>query len=201
MKTSFRILTLIGLVIALPSSLFAQGEPILKAGETFTLRISGVPGNDAAVINGPYTISDAGMIRLHLIDPVSASGLTPSKLSVKIEASYKRAQIYTKPTVNINVSGGGSVERYVTIMGEVSAQGPVAYNPNLTLLAAIGQARGFTDFADRKQVILVRKGTRTYHDLSRAGTKDDVVLKPGDQIAVRNENKLRDLFQGKKGSD
>lgn len=201
MKTSFRILTLVGLIIALPSALLAQGEPILKKGETFTLRISGVPANEAAVINGPYTISDDGMIRLHLINPVNASGLTPSRLSAKIETTYKSAEIYTKPTVNINVAGGGAAERYVTVMGEVAAQGPVAYNPNLTLLAAIGQARGFTDYADKKQVILVRNGQRTYHDLSRAGTKDDVVLKPGDQIAVRIENKLRDLFKGKKGSD
>ena len=202
MKAPFQILSLIGLIIALPSTLLAQGEPILKKGETFNLRISGVPANEAAVINGPYTISDDGLIRLHLINPVSASGLTPSKLSAKIESTYKSAQIYTKPTVNINVSSQGGTERYVTVLGEVAAQGPVAYNPNLTLLAAIGQARGFTDFADRKQVILVRNGKRTYHDLSRAGSKDDVVLKPGDQVAVRIENKLRDLFdKNKKSSD
>ncbi|MEM9479203.1 MAG: polysaccharide biosynthesis/export family protein [Verrucomicrobiota bacterium] len=182
-----------------PSVLLGQGEPVLKAGETFNLRISGVPPEDAAALNGPYTISNSGMIRLHLLDPVSAQGLTPSQLSSKIEQTYKTAEIYTKPTVNVIVSGGGPGERYVTVMGEVAAQGPVPYNPNLTLLAAVAQARGFSDFADREEVIVVRNGNRTIHNLSRAGTKDDIVLKPGDQVIVKDQKPFKGIFdRGKK---
>ncbi|MEM0895414.1 MAG: polysaccharide biosynthesis/export family protein [Verrucomicrobiota bacterium] len=198
MKRILSLAVLTSLLLS-PTFVAAQGEPTLKAGETFTLRISGVPPEDSAAINGPYTISNSGMIRLHLLDPVSASGLTPSALSSRIEQTYKQAEIYTKPTVNVIVSGGGPQERYVTVMGEVAAQGPVPYNPNLTLLAAVAQARGFSDFANREQVIVVRNGERTIHDLSRAGTKDDIVLKPGDTVVVRDKKAFGGLFdRGKK---
>ena len=72
--------------------------------------------------------------------------------------------------------------------GEVQTSGAVAFSNNMTMLKAIAQRGGFTDFADKKKVYLVRGQSRTEHDLRSAGTKSDAVLRPGDMIVIRGRS-------------
>ena len=91
MKT-FRHLFLL-LCLILPGSALAQGETTLKAGESFGLRISGVPADEVQLVSAQYGISDAGTIRLpYLKISIQAAGLKPSALARKIEAAYRSAE-------------------------------------------------------------------------------------------------------------
>lgn len=195
MKAILAILSLSFTLASLTGSALSQ-EVILRPGETFMLRISGVPADESAMVSGRYSIANDGTIRLQYINPVNANDLTPSQLSRKIELAYTSAEIYTKPTVNIDTTESKVRDQYVTIMGEVNATRPIPHNPNLRLLSAIAQAGGFTDYAARDRVVLVRDGKRTEHDLRKAGSQDDVLLRPGDQVVVA-ESKPFDIFKKK----
>jgi len=178
-------LSLTSLLIALPASLLA-GEPELKPGQSFQMRISGVPADEIALVNQKYGISDEGSIRLpYLTGQLAAAGLKPSELARKIEAAYREAQIFTRPTIQVDVSGGeGSGERYVTVIGEVKASGSIIYQPGLTLVAAIAQSGGFTDFAKTGDIKVTRGDKVTYHNAS--DDKDNLQLQPGDIVTIRS---------------
>ena len=68
----------------------------------------------------------------------------------------------------------------------------MSYTPGLTLLEAIAQCGGFSDFANPKRVKLTREGKATIHDLSRTTSNANVKLQPNDIITVP----ARGLFRG-----
>jgi len=167
------------------SNVFAQ-EPVLKGGQSIALKITGVPQKDQADLNGLYSISDDGSIRLQFIGTVKASGLKPSELAARIESSYRSAEIYTKPTINISINGGDiENQRFVTIMGEIKTPRQVAFTSGMTASDAIAQCGGYTDFGDRRRVKLVRAGVEKTVDLRKVGGVDDAKLQAGDRIVVR----------------
>ena len=178
------------LPIALGASLIASGvvasaqEPILERGQSFSLRIAGVPVDDATSINQTYTISDGGTFKLLYLSEMTAAGLRPSQLARKIESAYRSAEIYTKPNVVISLLEAGTVQRFVSVLGEVNARQTVGYTPGITMLDAIARCGGFSDFADPKRVKLTRKGKASYHDLSRTTTADNAVLQPNDIVTI-----------------
>lgn len=182
--------------ILLPGVGLAQ-ETVLQKGQSFGLRISGVPADEVALINSKYGISDSGTIRLpHLKVEIAAAGLKPSTLAKKIENAYRSAQIYTRPVIQVDSSapGAGAQERFLSVMGEVKSPRGVGYAPGMTLLDAIAQCGGFSDFADKKNVKLTRGGKVSYHRLSTSDPKENVGLQPNDIVTIRpktiwNKNK------------
>jgi protein involved in polysaccharide export with SLBB domain len=177
---TFLILTAMGLSIA------SAQEPTLKSGMSILLKITGVPAKDQQDLNAAYSISDSGTIRLQYIGTVSASGLKPSQLSAAIESAYRSAEIYTKPTVNVSINGGDIMSAsYVTVMGEVKAERQVAITTNMTVLSAIAQCGGFTDFADKRKVRLVRNGKEQILDLRKAGGSGDIKIQAEDTLVIK----------------
>lgn len=174
---------IIGILNVLAISLALSQEPVLQSGQSFALRIAGVPGDDQTSLSQTYTISDSGTISLLYLPEMKAAGLRPSELARKIEAAYRSAQIYSKPNITISLGGGGA-ERYVSVLGEVNSRRAVMYTPGLTMIDAIAQCGGFSDFAYPKKVKLTRKGKFTYHDLSKTTSSDNVTLQPNDIITV-----------------
>jgi protein involved in polysaccharide export with SLBB domain len=60
----------------------------------------------------------------------------------------------------------------------------------MTLLDAIAQCGGFTDFADEKKVKLTRGTTVTYHKLNSSDPKENARLQPNDIVTVRPSGRL-----------
>lgn len=161
-------------------------ETIFRNGQTFVLRLSGVPADEVAVVSSKYGISDSGMIRLpYLRTEIKATGLKPSELAKKIEHAYKIAQIYTRPTVQVDPSVDPQ-QRFISVIGEVKSPGSIIYTPGLRLLDAIAQSGGFTDFADTKRVKLTRGTKVTYHRLSGGDPAENVTLQPNDIVTVKS---------------
>jgi protein involved in polysaccharide export with SLBB domain len=193
LKISQLLLALVATCLILPSSLFAQ-ETVLKTGQSFGLRITGVPSDEISVVSQKFTISNAGTVRLpYLKIDLAAAGLNPTELARKIEAAYRAAEIYTQPSIQIDVSGGvpgTGGERFVSVIGEVKTPRSVTYTPGMTLLDAIAQSSGFTDFADTKKVKLTRGDKVTFHRLSGGEPAENIRLQPNDIVTVKPSGRL-----------
>ena len=139
------------------------------------------------------TVRPDGMISLPLIGDVKASGLTADELSRKIAERLKEYK--DSPQVSVAVKEVNSY--YVYIVGEVNKPGKIPLKSHTTVLQAIALAGGFTQYASKSNMALVRMTQNgdgsvreirvplKYDDLlSGKGEAGNPVLKTGDTIVV-----------------
>jgi polysaccharide biosynthesis/export protein len=127
-----------------------------------------------------------GRITLPLIGDVQAVELTPLQLRDTIASALK--EYVTNPTVTVIVVEATAAMAYV--MGEVNHPGTVNLNAGpMTVLQALAMAGGLKDFADAKNIRILRRspaGLQTipfnYKDAIR-GSKP-VYLQTGDTVVV-----------------
>jgi polysaccharide export outer membrane protein len=129
-----------------------------------------------------------GKISLALLNDVQAMGLTPMQLGFAITEKLKN--FISEPQVTVIVTRINS--QRIFVVGEVPRTGAFTLLPNMTAMDAISSAGGFTPFAKRTKIYILRKenGKTTtipfnYKEVLRnRRTEEDVVLKPGDRIVV-----------------
>jgi len=127
-----------------------------------------------------------GCIPYPLLGNIKAAGLTVPELEKVLTEGLKK-YIQT-PHVSIFISEYSTV----TVNGEVLKPGMYPLKPGLTVLEAISLAGGFTDFAARNSIKIMRhedKEDKTIiveaGRISESGNKSqDVPLKPGDIVVV-----------------
>ena len=130
-----------------------------------------------------------GKITLPLLGDVAAAGRTSIELRDAIATSLK--EYIREPVVTVIVVETTPQVVYVT--GEVNKPGPVTLSGPLTILQALAMAGGFTDFADRKDVQILRNGPsgpeRLAFNYKNAIEKDSrhapLLLQPGDTVIVK----------------
>lgn len=179
----------VAVITTLPCAL--AGEATIRPSETITLRISGVPAEDGADISQQYHVGDDGKFPLPHIGRIVAAGLTPSELGLRVEQLYRKAEIFSQPTVvvltpEIIEDGTVNAHKWVTVTGEVMKPQRAAFTDGMTLLDALASAGGLTDWASKRQVRVMRGGKTTEHDLTQI-TKDptlDITLRSNDRIIV-----------------
>jgi len=93
-----------------------------------------------------------GKISFPLIGDIRASGRTPLQLKKEIEAGLKN--YIASPIVTVTVKMPGSQKFY--ILGEVAKTGEYVLMKDLTVLQAFALAGGFTQWASKKEIILLR---------------------------------------------
>jgi protein involved in polysaccharide export with SLBB domain len=76
--------------------------------------------------------------------------------------------------------------RWVNVGGEVKAPQRVPYTPDLTILATINAAGGFSAFADQRKVRLLRGNEVMVIDIRkvRSNPSLDIPVEPGDRVEV-----------------
>jgi protein involved in polysaccharide export with SLBB domain len=163
----------------------AQAVPLMRVGDVFEMRLSGMPQDLAAEFAVQYTVGQDGTVNVPLIGEMKVLGLTASQVERAVQAKLVSDKIFTHPTAVINMAGGA---RFVSIGGGVRAPQRLQWSQDLTLRTAIENAGGLDDFGNKKGVRLIRDGRifQTY-DL-RVLEKDpsqDPKLMPGDQVFVR----------------
>jgi polysaccharide export outer membrane protein len=127
-----------------------------------------------------------GKITLPLVGDLDANGRTPLELRDTITGQLK--EYMNNPVVTVIVVEATAAIAYVT--GEVNKPGPVTLQGGpITVLQALSLAGGLKDFADSKNIRILRKtpsGLQTipfnYKEAIRGGTP--VYLKPGDTVVV-----------------
>ena len=124
-----------------------------------------------------------GKITLPLANDVPAAGRTPSELRDAIVSSLK--PYISNPTVTVMVVE--TVPPVIYVTGEVNSAGPQSLTGKVDVIQALATAKGLTDFANRKN-ILIRRGSQlikfNYNDAIK-GNAAPVYLQPGDTIIVR----------------
>ena len=93
-----------------------------------------------------------GMITFPLLNDVQAAGRTPMELKKEIETKLK--DYISAPVVTVTVVTPGSQKFY--ILGEVVNTGEYDLQKDLTVLQAFALAGGFTEWASKKEIILLR---------------------------------------------
>jgi polysaccharide export outer membrane protein len=127
-----------------------------------------------------------GKVTLPLIGDITAAGLAPLELRDQIATALK--EYVTNPVVTVIVVE--TVPPVVYVMGEVTNPGAIPLNGPMSVLQALAMAGGFRDFANTKNIRVLRRNARgvqtisfNYKDAVR-GDGNPVTLQPGDTVIV-----------------
>jgi polysaccharide export outer membrane protein len=135
-------------------------------------------------MTGRVEVGPDGMISLVLAGEFKAQGLTATQLSDAIKERL-RATIRT-PEVSVQVVQVNS--RKFTLQGEVRKPGTYPFSAPITVLEALAEGQGFSDWANTKKIYVLRNGKRlkfNYKDVSHGKhSEQNVIVQNGDQIFV-----------------
>lgn len=139
-------------------------------------------------ISGDVTVRPDGKITLPVIGEIQAAGLHPDTLQEQILAAA--GKYITDANVAVVVRTINSRKIFVT--GRVTTPGAHLLTGPLTVMQAIALAGGLTEYADSKNITILRsaKGeTETlkfnYKDVARGrNLEQNVQLRPGDTVVV-----------------
>jgi polysaccharide export outer membrane protein len=129
-----------------------------------------------------------GMISLPLVQEVKAEGLTPFQLKEALTQRLK--EFIENPNVSVTVMEANSFKVYVS--GQVRSPGVYRLRSETTLLQIIPMAGGFTDWANQKKILILRKEdgkekriTANYKKIIKGDDPgSNIILKAGDTIIV-----------------
>ena len=94
-----------------------------------------------------------GKITFPLLDDLKAGGLKPVELKREIQKQLKR--FIEDPIVTVMVKTPDSQKFY--ILGEVQKAGEYPLKKGLTVLQAFAMAGGFTEWASKKNIVVLRR--------------------------------------------
>ncbi|MDD8042592.1 MAG: polysaccharide biosynthesis/export family protein [Verrucomicrobiota bacterium] len=155
-------------------------EDLIRPGDGIVVRIT---ITDANQITAEDRVDDYGNITLPLIGDIFAEGKTTAKLEEDMRELFIQGGFYKNPQVTVILTK----DRFFYIEGEIRASGgQLVYTSGITLMRAIAMAGSWTDWADKKNVILTRGDQRMVIDCSKI-EKDpslDIEIQPGDKIRV-----------------
>ena len=127
-----------------------------------------------------------GFISFPLLNDVQAAGLTPTDLKMSIQKGL--AAYVANPEVTVTVVTSDSKKFY--ILGEVASTAEYPLTKNLTVLQAFALAGGFTEWASKKEIILIRKENGE-DKMYRVNYKDIVKGKDiGQNLTIRPDDTI-----------
>src|SRR5437867_1157292 len=95
-----------------------------------------------------------GKITLQLVGDIQAAGLTPEALTQVIFDGLSKLKTIDKSEVTVSIMTVNSRKYY--LQGEVNRPGVYTLLVPTTVLEAIGQAGGFREFANQKNIVIIR---------------------------------------------
>jgi polysaccharide biosynthesis/export protein len=142
-----------------------------------------------AQLSQSLQIRPDGKVTLPLLGDIVATDLTPIQLRDRIAAGLK--EYVTNPVVTVIVVEASPVMVYV--MGEVMHPGSIPMRGQMTVLQALAMAGGFREFANTKDIRILRKAAGilktvetipfNYNEAVK-GNSTPVFLSPGDMVVV-----------------
>jgi len=171
---------------ALPEQeIVAETEPY-KIGPEDVLEIAVWQNPD---VSRTVTVRPDGNISLPLVDDIRAGGLSPEELKGRIEEKLKPFMT-SGPEVSVIVLQVNS--RKFFVQGEVNSPGIFPMRARTTVSQAITLAGGFTEFAKKNKIRILRKGkgkqkvieVKYKKILQDESGREDVLLRPDDIVIV-----------------
>jgi polysaccharide export outer membrane protein len=128
-----------------------------------------------------------GKVSLPLLNDFRAAGLTPSDLREQLVA--RLSEFVPTPEVSVIVREVHS--RKVAVVGAVKTAGRYELKSPMTVLEAIALAQGFTDFAARDRIVVLRQSGGTtmripfnYRKIAEGMEQENFFVRPGDIVVV-----------------
>ncbi len=167
-------------VVRTPRSLMKLPQYRLSFGDVIEIKVFNHPE-----FNETTSIRPDGRIALEKIGELFVLGLTPAQLDSILTRRYSR--FIRRPDVTVLLRQFG--ERHVYVLGEVNAPGGYLLKDGMTVLRAIAEAGGQTQFAKMNSVILLRneyyrEPVAIRLDLSNFTSKPD---RARDQLVMAND--------------
>ena len=126
-----------------------------------------------------------GTVQLPFIGEVKVSGETALTLAPKIADKLRAGGYYSKPVVNIEITGYSS--RYVTLLGAVAQSGLQPVDRAYRLSEVIARAGGIRETGADFITLTRENGEQKnyqFEKLAAGGPEDDPMVNPGDKIYV-----------------
>jgi len=128
-----------------------------------------------------------GKVSLPLVNDIHAGGLTPTAL--REELTKRLSEYVPSPEVAVIVREVHSAK--VSVMGAVRTPGRYDVRSPATVLELIALAQGFTDFASRDRIVVLRQNGDTptripfnYRKIADGTEQENFFVQPGDIIVV-----------------
>ena len=149
--------------------------------EVFVLGESGLPKE--------YRVQPDGTIDFPYVDRLTVAGLEPQTIVDRLKSALVEKKILQDPQITLVMKQYNS--KKVSVIGQVSKPGSVAWTEGMKLVDAISQSGWFTSLADSNHVLLTRNisATKTVTavvsvDAITDGVQADIPLQAGDTIKV-----------------
>lgn len=157
---------------------------VIGPGDVLQIIVMNEPQASVPVV----VVRSDGMISIPLLKEVAAAGLTPRELEKLITQSLSR--LIRDADVTVLVKEIHSEKVYM--IGALRREGPIVLAGPLTVLQAISEAGGFTDYAKRSRIYVLRqdhgKQMRYPFDYNAVIRGDhpeqNITLLPGDSVVV-----------------
>lgn len=142
---------------------------------------------DASLGSAP--VQPDGKISVPMLGQIPVAGLSLAELEGVLAERYR--QYIRDPLVTVTVREINSQKVYM--IGEVKKEGPIRVLAPLTVLQALAEAGGVTDYAKRKKIYILRSAAGgkqvmlpfDYDAVLRGQkTEQNIVLAPGDTVVV-----------------
>jgi polysaccharide export outer membrane protein len=140
-------------------------------------------------MSGRTRVRDDGRVSIPLLGDAPALGKSPTDLARDIGALLEARSLAVATRVTVLLEERAPLR--VSVLGEVARPGFYPVESNAGLAEALASAGGFTEFAHRDRVYVVRRVPSpvrirfTYDDLVRArGRAPEFRLRPGDVVVV-----------------
>lgn len=139
-------------------------------------------------LSGEFVVRPDGRISLPLVGDVSAADKTPEQLGTDIEQKLKDGKFLLDPNVTVGVFQVHSKKYFIE--GEVNHTGAYDLTVPTTIMQGLVNAGGFKDFANKKNIVILRDGGRTvkhfnYNEVSKGKhIEQNILLQPNDHIII-----------------
>ena len=169
---------------AVPSLAESPGTYVIGSGDILEI----VTWKEPDFSRAEVLVRTDGYISFPLLNDVQTAGLTPTELKASIEKGL--TAYVANPEVTVTVVTSNSKQFY--ILGEVVNTAEYPLTKRLTVLQAFALAGGFTEWASKKEIILVREENGeekiyrvNYKDIVKGkDISQNVVIRPDDTIIV-----------------
>lgn len=135
-------------------------------------------------LSGDVVVRPDGKISVSLVGELDVAGKTPEELRRELTEEY--GKVLNDPVITVRMSSIRSSKYYVT--GNVFKTGMYPLVVPTTVLEALTLAGGFQEFANKKKVVILRKGKQhyfNYNDVIKGKKLDqNLTLENGDFIVV-----------------
>lgn len=164
-------------------------EYVIGEGDVLQVHVWNEPA--ASVPNA--VVRPDGMITVPLVHQVQVARLTPSQVEKLLAGRLQEFDTAITPaSVTVVVSQINSKKVYMS--GALKKEGPIPYNYRMSVMQAISEAGGLTEFAKPKDIYVLRNENGKQHQfrfnyravLKGQHVESNIQLQPGDTVVVPN---------------